>query len=129
MASLVFPSLPFTSSPLTCLCGLVLMPLFWSCHPDSLHVSSFISQGQANKFLINTLKCYFAVKPIHAVALIDHQLVIIRIRFPKIRQGSHTVLGAYKLIIINNTVQLLEEKLGTILTPAFFFIPQYNIGE
>lgn len=67
---------------------------------------------------INTWKCYFAAKPIHAIALIWCQMVIIRIRFQKvwISSGLPTLsLEAYKLIIIKNRMQMLEEKLWPIL--------------
>ena len=112
--------LPLTSFPVE----IFLLPcshhsLFIIHHPFSLLIPSLNSDKPI--IFINTWKCYFAVKPIHAIALICCQIVIIRIRFQKvwISAGLPTLsLEAYKLIIIKNCVQMLEEKFYTILVSA-----------
>lgn len=77
---------------------------------------------------INTWKCHFAVKA-HTIGLISYKRIIIRIRFQKVwlSVGLPALsLEAYKLIIIKNHVQMVEEKLWTIF---FCLFPQNIKGK
>lgn len=73
---------------------------------------------------INTWKCRFAVKA-HTIGLLSDKRIIIRIRFQEVwlSVGLPALsLEAYKLIIIKNHVQMVEEKLGT-----FFSVSSHRI--
>lgn len=77
---------------------------------------------------INTWKCHFAVKA-HTIGLISYKRIIIRIRFQKVwlSVGLPALsLEAYKLIIIKNHVQMVEEKLWTFF---FCLFPQNIKGK